>query len=90
VERSGIWIPLKIVRIIYSNDWFTKSEEIVDPETLRLLDAVEDASIFNAALPVGCDVRDRIRNRSYTVKTVGMVFMEAWEWVLEMARTGWR
>jgi len=90
VECSGVWMPLQIVETRRNPDGSvrTTTKIALDPETLRLLDVVEDKSIFKAALPVGCVVHDGIREKSYTVKTVGMVFMEAWEWVLEMARTG--
>ena len=91
VECSGVWIPLRIVETYFvRGERLGISEISVDPKTLRLLDKVEDKSIFKAALPVGCVVHDGIRKKSYTVKTVGMEFVEAWERVLEMPRTGWR
>ena len=79
VERSGVWIPLQIVvthRDTESGAW-TKANFSVDPETLRLLDKVEDESIFNAVLPTGCYVEDEIRNRTYRAKTVGTWLTEA-------------
>ena len=69
VERSGVWIPLKIVTATRFEDGILKTEQCVDPKTLRLLDAVEDESVFNEALPAGCGVLDEIRKISYTVTT---------------------
>ena len=72
VELSGIWIPLRIVITgpEPSGREKPKVEISVDPKTLRLLDKVEDPSIFNEQLPAGCMVNDTTRKKSYMVKTV--------------------
>ena len=64
VECSGVWIPLRSTHISREHDGrvFAKTEVSVDPKTLRLLDKVEDASIFSKALPAGCIVNDQISN----------------------------
>ena len=71
VECSGVWMPLRVVitergldeRVVY------KGEISVDPQTLRLLDTIEDASIFNEMMPAGCLVDDQIRKKIYIVTT---------------------
>jgi hypothetical protein len=87
VERSGSWIPLKIVRVFPVMDDGVKIEikieTVVDPGTLRLLDAVEDDFIFNKALPAGCHVLDEISQRRYTATTLASLFMEALNPALE-------
>jgi REP element-mobilizing transposase RayT len=71
VERSGVLIALQIVMHEYNEKGGVvyKGMVSVDPKTLRLLDSV-DSSVFSATLPTGCFVRDQIRKRNYTVRTV--------------------
>lgn len=71
VDCSGFLVPTRILRILYARNGKIedKYEYVVDPQMLRLLDAV-DVSIFNEALPVGCVVNDDIEKRVYTVSTV--------------------
>lgn len=71
VERSGILVPLRIVRAYYDNSGKMDAcyEYSVDPQTLRILDTVDD-SVYSVALPTGCHVDDDIRKRSYTVTAV--------------------
>jgi hypothetical protein len=79
VESSGIWIPLRIVLFDYGNTTRGESTTIsVDPKTLRLRDSLEDTSIFNEALPAGCGVNDKIRQRVYVVPTADEV-LEKWD-----------
>jgi hypothetical protein len=72
VECSGFLMPLRIIRILYHENGEIEStdEYSVDPQTLRMLDAV-DVSIFGEALPAGCVVNDDIEKRDYIVTTVG-------------------
>ena len=70
VERSGIWIPLRITRTVCYQKDKIKMEMTADPETLRLLDKVENPSIFSEQMPPGCVVTDDVRKKSYIVKTV--------------------
>lgn len=67
IECSGVWIPLRIVMIIGKRDSEDITEIFVDPKTLRLLDKVEDDSIFNETLPSGCYVNDDIKKTAYTL-----------------------
>jgi len=72
VEVSGVWMPLRIVETMYqlsSENVYYKTEFSVDPKTLRLLDKVDNPSIFNEALPARCAVNDQIRKKVYTVTT---------------------
>jgi len=69
LECAGVWIPLRITRNNYEPENTIKEEYFVDPTTLRLLDVVEDSSIFNILLPAGCGVFDKIRKNFYTVTT---------------------
>jgi len=72
VECSGFWIPLRMVateRQPNDGSLSHKSVISVDPKTLRLLDTVEDVSIFSKALPAGCAVIDEVRKIEYTVTT---------------------
>jgi len=70
VERSGVWIPLKIVdKVWLNNQVIMKAEQTADPKKLRLLDKVDAPSTFNETFPAGCFVKDDIRNKSYRVAT---------------------
>ena len=71
VEISGVWLPLRIViteRGLDDRLW-SKGEFSVDSKTLRLLDKMDDSSIFNETLPAGCFVDDQVRKKSYQVTT---------------------
>lgn len=67
VERSGVWLPLRFIFIEGKEDI---TEVSVDPKTLRLLDKVEDDSIFSETLPAGCYVNDYIKKTNYTITTL--------------------
>ena len=71
MEVSGVWMPLRIARTLTqpNGSVLLKEEISVDPKTLRLLDKVEDPSIFTETLPAGCAVNDQIRKKIYTVTT---------------------
>ena len=71
VEVSGVWIPLQVVVTDRAPDGnvYCTLEIVVDPKTLRLLDKVEDSSIFNEVFPAGTTVNDLIRKKIYTVTT---------------------
>lgn len=71
VECSGFLVPLRIIRTYYdkSGEVDASYEFSVDPQTLRMLDTVDD-SVFSVALPAGCYVDDDIGKRSYTVTTI--------------------
>ena len=73
VERSGFWIPLRIVAIGRQPDGSVSSKVVItaDPKTLRLLDTVEEATIFHEALPAGCWMDDHIKNTKYKVTVDG-------------------
>jgi hypothetical protein len=69
VERSGIWIPLRVSRNLSTEGYKRKEEYIVEPKTLRLLDKVDD-SVFEVSLKAGCGVYDYFKKRAYTVTTL--------------------
>ncbi|NCB26714.1 MAG: hypothetical protein EOM62_14775 [Bacteroidia bacterium] len=71
VECSGFLVPLRIVRTTYDTNGEKDAsyEYSVDPQSLRMLDTVDD-SVFSVALPAGCYVDDDIGKRSYTVTTI--------------------
>ena len=70
IELSGIWIPLNIIgKVWFENKVISKVDISVDSTTLRLLDKMDDPSIFNEVLPAGCAVKDQIRKKSYIVTT---------------------
>ena len=71
VEHSEIWMPLQIMiigRELDGSVWYT-TEISIDPETLRILDEIDNPSIFKETLPAGCVVNDTIRKQSYIVTT---------------------
>jgi hypothetical protein len=70
VERSGVWIPLRIVFMFGKENSGHITEISVAPQTLRLLDKVEDDSIFSETLPPRCYVNDDIRKNAYRVTTL--------------------
>lgn len=68
VERSGCLIPLRMVRMLYgfNGELSQRDEYSADPQTLRLLDKIDDA-LFIEKLPAGVNVVDKISRRSYTL-----------------------
>ena len=72
VECSGVWIPLRCVGtyLTPTGEPWCKKEYSVDPKTLRLLDTVDDLSIFKENLLAGCAVTDQIRKKTYEVTTL--------------------
>jgi len=73
VEVSGVWMPLQVVVTDQAPDGsvvYSKTEMVVNPQALRLLDKVEDSSIFNIDFPTGCSINDLIRKKVYTVTTL--------------------
>ena len=94
IACSGFWIPLRTRETSWCLDGSASVivEMSVDPKTLRLLDAIEDSSIFQAVMPAGVMVEDQIRKTNYFVTTADALpndveaLKEALEKMLEQAQ----